>query len=251
MGRQKAPTFGELEWSLGETPAEPLPAVPGDGEEIPPHSQGFGEIEIELDSSPDVGSLEEAIPTSSARPRVAHGATRMGNVDDAVLALARGEADEPPVANRGSMFPTAGGSGARALAIAAIREAYGSGDPNEALALASELGAHLGVGESADGAEGPDPSSPGFDAADGTAIVEAGGRASQLPAMISSADVPRVLLSPAEIAQLALDHRAGFLLAYVDGRQSMEEILDVCAMPEADALAILERLCALGVIALR
>jgi hypothetical protein len=48
----------------------------------------------------------------------------------------------------------------------------------------------------------------------------------------------------------ALDPRAGFLLAHIDGIYSMEEIPDRCAMPEAEALATLERLCALGVLAL-
>src|SRR5690606_6766712 len=41
--------------------------------------------------------------------------------------------------------------------------------------------------------------------------------------------VPRVLVGPDEIAKLPIDHRAGFLLGFIDGMQTMEEILDVCA----------------------
>ena len=60
--------------------------------------------------------------------------------------------------------------------------------------------------------------------------------------------IPRSLKSLAEIARLPIDHRAGFLLAHVDGMQTLEEILDVCAMPAAEALALIANLKEMGVI---
>jgi hypothetical protein len=62
--------------------------------------------------------------------------------------------------------------------------------------------------------------------------------------------VPRVLLSRAEIAELPIDPRSAFVLCHIDGRQTLEEILDVCAMPESDALELLGRLQTMGVIAI-
>lgn len=52
----------------------------------------------------------------------------------------------------------------------------------------------------------------------------------------------------AEIAKLPIDHRAGFLLAHVDGMHTLEELLDVCAMPATEALALIAKLNEMGVI---
>ena len=60
--------------------------------------------------------------------------------------------------------------------------------------------------------------------------------------------IPRVTKSPAEMAHLPIDPRGGFLLAQVDGMQTLEEILDVCAMPAAEALEVIEHLKGLGVL---
>lgn len=51
--------------------------------------------------------------------------------------------------------------------------------------------------------------------------------------------VPRLAIPTAELQWLSLDHRAGFLLSCVDGRSTVEEILDVSGMPKLDALRIL------------
>jgi hypothetical protein len=51
--------------------------------------------------------------------------------------------------------------------------------------------------------------------------------------------VPRVALPSDQIRWLTLDHRSGFLLSCVDGRSTLEEILDVSGMPVLDALRIL------------
>jgi hypothetical protein len=61
---------------------------------------------------------------------------------------------------------------------------------------------------------------------------------------------PRVVMGPAELHALALDHRAGFVLACIDGESSVEEILDVSGMPVLDALRTLFDLVQQGVIVL-
>ena len=60
--------------------------------------------------------------------------------------------------------------------------------------------------------------------------------------------VPRVILGMDEIRYLSLDHRAGFLLANIDGCMTVEEVLDVSGMPEFDALRLLDDFRERGVI---
>jgi hypothetical protein len=42
-----------------------------------------------------------------------------------------------------------------------------------------------------------------------------------------------------ELQWLAIDHRAGFLLSLIDGRSTIDEILDICGMARLNALKIL------------
>ena len=67
----------------------------------------------------------------------------------------------------------------------------------------------------------------------------------------ASARVPKVLKSKAEIAEAPIDHRAGFLLAHIDGTITVQALVDIAGMPEEDVHEILERLRRLGIIALR
>jgi hypothetical protein len=60
--------------------------------------------------------------------------------------------------------------------------------------------------------------------------------------------VLRLAVSKLRIAELALDHRSGFLLSLIDGKATVEEVLDMCAMPEPQALAILHELLRRGVV---
>jgi len=73
--------------------------------------------------------------------------------------------------------------------------------------------------------------------------------ASQLT-LTARQSIPRVLKSPAEVAALPIDHRAGFLLAHFDGVQTVEEILDICAMPGDEAIQLITELVAMGVVEL-
>jgi len=64
----------------------------------------------------------------------------------------------------------------------------------------------------------------------------------------ASDHVPRIVVQHSAITALALDHRAGFLLSCVDGGSTIEEIIDVSAMPRLDAVRILYELVQEGVI---
>jgi hypothetical protein len=70
------------------------------------------------------------------------------------------------------------------------------------------------------------------------------------PAAVGDARVPRVVVPMDQITRLPIDHRAGFLLAHIDGTQTMEEILDVCPMPRSEALDLIAELASLGVLAI-
>lgn len=63
--------------------------------------------------------------------------------------------------------------------------------------------------------------------------------------------VPWVMLSHAEITQLDLDHKEGFLLSLIDGRTSVETLLELASMPKRDVLRLLVRWTGMGIIILR
>ena len=60
--------------------------------------------------------------------------------------------------------------------------------------------------------------------------------------------VPQIAVSQEQLRWLALDHRAGFLLAQLDGRSTLEELLDVCGMPPFEAIRLLVQLLQQNVI---
>lgn len=62
---------------------------------------------------------------------------------------------------------------------------------------------------------------------------------------------PRVLLKDDEIIWLNLDHRAGFVLAQIDGTVSFEDLFEVCGMSRLDTARILAQLVDEGVISAR
>jgi hypothetical protein len=63
--------------------------------------------------------------------------------------------------------------------------------------------------------------------------------------------VPRLAVTAEGLHLLPLDSRAAYLLSLMDGRYTLETILDVCDMPRDEAVAILRHLLELGVIELR
>jgi HD-GYP domain-containing protein (c-di-GMP phosphodiesterase class II) len=60
--------------------------------------------------------------------------------------------------------------------------------------------------------------------------------------------VPRVLMTPSEIARLPLDPRAGFLLSFMDGSSTVETVLDACGLPREDAVHLVMELLGHGAI---
>jgi hypothetical protein len=63
--------------------------------------------------------------------------------------------------------------------------------------------------------------------------------------------IPKLLMSKAEIAAAPIDHRAGFLLAHIDGVTTVAALVDICGMPEDELNEILDRLRRLGIVAVR
>jgi hypothetical protein len=62
--------------------------------------------------------------------------------------------------------------------------------------------------------------------------------------------IPVLAIERAQLTKLRIDHRAGFLLALIDGATTVESMLDVCGMPTADAIQLLDQLVRDGVVAL-
>jgi hypothetical protein len=63
--------------------------------------------------------------------------------------------------------------------------------------------------------------------------------------------VPVVVASVEGLAQAGLDSRAGFLLSLMDGSTSIELLLDLCGMPDNEALLLLNGLRRQGLVTLR
>ena len=86
---------------------------------------------------------------------------------------------------------------------------------------------------------------------DMTRVVPAGtslGLGSVLGSLTERQGIPRLLVPLGEVSSLPIDHRAGFLLGFIDGMQTMEEILDVCAMPPSEAIDLIRALVQMKVI---
>lgn len=137
--------------------------------------------------------------------------------------------------------------------VAAMRELYAEGDASGALFIALSI-APKAAAELAD-AVGDEqygrtfPKAPALPEDEATLLRESGGG---VPAWRRSPRrfVPHVLKSSEEIATMPIDHRGGFLLAHADGVQTIDEIFDICAMPEEEAVQLIEELLAMGAITL-
>jgi tetratricopeptide (TPR) repeat protein len=64
----------------------------------------------------------------------------------------------------------------------------------------------------------------------------------------SLARIPRLAIKPEEVMWLNLDHRAGFLLAQIDGTVDFESLFALSGLPRLDTARILANLIADGVI---
>jgi tetratricopeptide (TPR) repeat protein len=60
--------------------------------------------------------------------------------------------------------------------------------------------------------------------------------------------IPRLAIKPEEVLWLNLDHRAGFVLAQIDGKVTVEDLFALSGLPRLDTAKILAGLLAEGVI---
>lgn len=68
---------------------------------------------------------------------------------------------------------------------------------------------------------------------------------------VAARQIPKFIKTKAEIAEAPIDHRAGFLLAHIDGVTSVQGLVDIAGMPENEVHEILDRLRRLGIVAIR
>jgi len=68
---------------------------------------------------------------------------------------------------------------------------------------------------------------------------------------VSGRQVPKIVRTKDEIAAAPIDHRAGFLLAHIDGVTSVQGLVDIAGMPENEVHEILDRLRRLGIVTIR
>ena len=61
---------------------------------------------------------------------------------------------------------------------------------------------------------------------------------------------PKVLKTRRELASAPIDHRDAFVLSLVDGKTSVQGVVDLAAMPDGEAVSILQRLATLGIVLL-
>jgi hypothetical protein len=247
MGDSRRHRFGEVDIEVGL-----------------PHEPAFGEVELDFDSSPDVAD-EDPASSEGQNTRVTKKLPSLWDEDTPVPGMVHEQATRvhdmsalsastrpPPASSEVSRDPEVEPSSG----IAKLRSLYAQGDADGALEVASTM-----AGEVA--RRGPIAAAPpGGDSPDASVIVEYGEATvdDDLAAILSPPkaaaqltltqrqSIPRVVKAPTEIASLPIDHRGGFLLAHVDGMQTLEEILDICAMPHAEALEIIASLESLGAI---
>ena len=70
------------------------------------------------------------------------------------------------------------------------------------------------------------------------------------PEKLSHGTVLKVTVTPATLLQLPLDPKGAFVFSRVDGVSDVEAILHVAGMPEAEAIALLEKLVIVGAISI-
>lgn len=63
--------------------------------------------------------------------------------------------------------------------------------------------------------------------------------------------IPQIAVAGSEVRWLGLDHRAGFLLSRVDGRSTIDELVDLSGMARHEALKVLVELVDSGALSLR
>ena len=220
--------------------------------------------------------------TTPQPPAPSDGHTRAWSAIDAEVLARSSRLPEDEDASRSSFTSnearSESGVATRDGRVAAMRELYAKGDAAGALALGATLGhtsppsgpdhdhpdasivVEFGEEEISNPYGGLIPSDDLDDGSPRDAQTAAPPRLQPLQPLAPQAltapqlslterhSIPRILKSASEVSKLPIDHRAGFLLAHVDGTQTLEEILDVCAMPSTEALDLIGKLKKMGVI---
>lgn len=205
--------------SRGEPPLASLPPLLGAPWPSSPHARPT----LDYDELGEPPATQRGLAAPPVPPRAQPGTARFGSIGDASVL------PTPPSTRRAPNL----GSQPPADPFNDVRELYDAGDFRSALVMTEAL-------LEAD----PDH-------------VDAKACAASCREMLSKkylsrlgglAKIPRVAMLPEEIRWLSLDHKAGFLLACIDGTSSIEEVLDVACMQEFEAIRILHDFRELGVI---
>lgn len=81
-------------------------------------------------------------------------------------------------------------------------------------------------------------------------VDEVGAAAVELARSTGRGPAPKVVASRAVVAKAPIDSRAAFVLSLVDGRNTVEAVVDMAGMPEDEVRDTLARLARLGLISL-
>jgi hypothetical protein len=81
--------------------------------------------------------------------------------------------------------------------------------------------------------------------------AEKAGTQSDIRPIVPMHAVPWLVVTHEQLRRLPLDSRAGFLVSLIDGRCTVEMLLDMAGLPEDDVIALLAQLAHLGAIELR
>ncbi len=75
--------------------------------------------------------------------------------------------------------------------------------------------------------------------------------ASDIQPVVALSAVPWLVVTYEALRKLPLDSRAGFVVSLIDGRCTVEMILDLSGMPEDETIDILRQLLGVGAIEMR
>ncbi len=76
-------------------------------------------------------------------------------------------------------------------------------------------------------------------------------RSGEVQRVLPTHAVPWLIVTLDEVRRLPIDPRVGFIVSFIDGRSTVEMIVDMAGFPRALTLRILVKLLALGAIELR
>jgi hypothetical protein len=221
-----------LTQSIHEAPTPvrppPLPHLHASAADTPPPAPPVRPPQSPPRPTPALNPLARATPIANPSP---------ARLTSAINPPPRGEPIARPTPPRAMPVPAAPTVAARKLSPRQeMHERFDLGDFTGALVLAETI---LEVDEA------------DRDATHVAEVCRAKLRAIYIGRLGSLDQVPVLAVAPSEFRWLALDHRAGFLLSLVDGSSTLEDIVDVSAMPQLEALRTLHALVTQQIITLR